>query len=27
VNVLNAPLQNLAYVLQARVNQMGEAEA
>jgi large subunit ribosomal protein L10 len=27
VNVLNGPLQNLAYVLQARVNQMGEAEA
>jgi large subunit ribosomal protein L10 len=27
VNVLNAPLQNLAYVLQARVNQMGEGEA
>jgi large subunit ribosomal protein L10 len=26
-NVLNAPLQNLAYVLQARVSQMGEAEA
>jgi large subunit ribosomal protein L10 len=27
VNVLNGPLQNLAYVLQARVRQMGEAEA
>jgi large subunit ribosomal protein L10 len=27
VNVLNAPLQDLAYVLQARVSQMGEAEA
>lgn len=27
VNVLNAPLQNLAQVLQARVGQLGEAEA
>jgi large subunit ribosomal protein L10 len=27
VNVLNAPLQDLAYVLQARIQQMGEAEA
>jgi len=27
VNVLNAPLQDFAYVLQARVQQMGEAEA
>jgi large subunit ribosomal protein L10 len=27
VNVLNAPLQDLAYVLQARLEQMGEAEA
>jgi large subunit ribosomal protein L10 len=27
VNVLNAPLQNLAYVLQARSEQLGEADA
>jgi large subunit ribosomal protein L10 len=27
VNVLNAPLQNLAYVLQARSEQLGETEA
>jgi large subunit ribosomal protein L10 len=27
VNVLNAPLRDLAYVLQARVGQLGEAEA